>query len=186
MRKVLEQERREILCPECRVGRKREWQNWRVMVWPTEAKVQQSSIWTESLKGIARERDEQRVLRRMFKMLKEVQLNIRVEKIDTHEGVTVKVLLDSSTTGMFMDRKMTAKYRFRLQKLERPVVVRNIDGTNNSIGAITHQVEVNIYYKNHIERMWMNMCDLEKMDVILGMPWLQVHNPEINWETEKV
>ena len=119
-------------------------------------------------------------------MLKEVQLNIRVEKIDTHEGVTVKVLLDSSTTGMFMDRKMTAKYRFRLQKLERPVVVRNIDGTNNSIGAITHQVEVNIYYKNHIERMWMNMCDLEKMDVILGMPWLQVHNPEINWETEKV
>jgi len=25
MRKVLEQERREILCPECRVGRKREW-----------------------------------------------------------------------------------------------------------------------------------------------------------------
>ena len=41
-------------------------------MWPTEAKVQQSSIWTESLKGIARERDEQRVLRRMFKMLKEV------------------------------------------------------------------------------------------------------------------
>ena len=31
-----------------------------------------------------------------------------------YKGVTVKALLDSGTTGMFMDQKMTAKYRFRL------------------------------------------------------------------------
>jgi len=46
--------------------------------------------------------------------------------------------LDSGTTEMFMDRKMTAKYGFRLQKLERLVVMRNVDGTNNSVGVITH------------------------------------------------
>jgi len=49
-------------------------------------------------------------------MLREVWLNIRVEKIDTHKGVTVKVLLDSDTTGMFMDRKITARHEFKLQK----------------------------------------------------------------------
>ena len=70
-----------------------------------------------------------------------------------HEGITVKALLDSGVTGMFMDRKIAAKYGIRLQKLERPVVVRNVDGMNNSIGAIMHQVEVNVYYKNHVERM---------------------------------
>jgi len=106
--------------------------------------------------------------------------------VDTYEGVTVKALLDSGATGMFMDRKMVAKYRFRLQKLERPVVVRNVDGTNNSTGAIIHQVEVNVYYRSHVERMRMDMCDLGKTDVILGMPWLQAHNPEINWEIEEV
>ena len=74
----------------------------------------------------------------MFKMLREVWLNIGVEKVNMYEGVTVKVLLDSGTIEMFMNRKIAAKYRFRLQKLERPVVVRNMDGTNNSIGAITH------------------------------------------------
>jgi len=58
--------------------------------------------------------------------------------------MTVKALLDSSTTGMFMDRKMVAKHGFRLQKLERPVTIRNMDETNNSAGAITHQVEVNM------------------------------------------
>jgi len=34
--------------------------------------------------------------------------------MDTHEGVMVKALLDSSTTGMFMDRKMAARHGFKL------------------------------------------------------------------------
>ena len=69
-----------------------------------------------------------------------------------------------------MDRKMAVKHRFRLQKLDKPVTVRNVDSINNSTGAIIHQVEVNVYYKNHIERMRMDVYDLEKTDVILGMP----------------
>jgi len=32
-------------------------------------------------------------------------LNIGVEKIDTHKGVMIKVLLDSGATGMFMDKQ---------------------------------------------------------------------------------
>ena len=36
-------------------------------------------------------------------MFQEVQLNIGVEKIDTHKGITVKAFLDSGATGMFMD-----------------------------------------------------------------------------------
>ena len=113
-------------------------------------------------------------------------MNIGVEKVDTHEGITVKALLDSGATGMFMDKKMAAKYRFRLQKLERPIAVRNVDGTDNSGGAITHQVEVNMYYKGYVERIRMDVYDLGKTDIILEMPWLQAHNPEIDWETEEV
>jgi len=63
------------------------------------------------------------VTRRTFKMLREVWLNIEVEKVDTHEGVTVKTLLDSGVTGMFMDKKMAAGHGFRLQKLERTDVI---------------------------------------------------------------
>ena len=35
-------------------------------------------------------------------------------RIDMHKGIIVKALLDSGATGMFMDRKMAAKYGFRL------------------------------------------------------------------------
>ena len=156
------------------------------MAHPIEEKAQQSSMWTGVPKGAVKEEDKQRDIRRTFKMLREVWLNIGVEKVDTHEGVTVKVLLDSGTTGMFIDRKIAAKNRFKLQKLERPVAIRNVDGMNNSRGVITHQVEVNVYYKSHMERMRIDVCDLGKTDIILGMPWLQVHNPKINWKTGEV
>ena len=131
-----------------------------------------SSIQTEAPKSTAKEGNEQREVRRTFKMLKKVWLNIGIEKIDTHEGITVKALLDSSTTGMFIDRKITARHSFKLQRLERPVVVKNVDGTNNSTGAITHQVEVNVYYKNHVERMKIDICNLGRTEVILGILWL--------------
>ena len=43
-----------------------------------------------------------------------------------------------------------------------------------------------MYYKGYIERMKIDVCDLEKTDVILGMLQLQIHNLEINWEIGEV
>jgi len=98
----------------------------------------------------------------------------------------VKVLLNSGITEIFIDKRMALKHGFRLQKLERPIAVRNMDRTNNSGRAIMYQVEYNVYYKGHVERMRMDICDLGKIEVILGMPWLAAHNSEINWEIEEV
>ena len=104
-------------------------------------------------------------------------MRIGMEKINTHEGVTVKALLDSRATGMFVDKKFTEKNRFKMDKLERLVKVTNVDGSNNSGGNITHEIECNVYYKGHLERMRFNVCDLRRTEVILGMPWLAAHNP---------
>jgi len=147
---------------------------------PREAKAQQSGAWSGEPESTARKGDSRKEVRRTFKMLREVWLNIGVEKIDTHEGVMIKALLDSGVTKMFMDKQTAARHGFKLQKLERPLIVKNVDGTVNSGGAITHQVECNVFYKGHVERMWMDVCDLGKTEVILGMPWLAAHNPEIN------
>ena len=97
-------------------------------------------------------------------------LNIKVKKIDMYEGIIVQVLLDSDVIEMFMNKKIVVKYGFRLQKLKRLVMVRNMNRTNNSGGAIIHQVEVNVYYKSYIERIRMDICNLEKINVILEMP----------------
>jgi len=119
-------------------------------------------------------------------MLREVWMSIGVEKLDIHEDITIRALLDTSATGMFIDKRMAARHGFKLQKLERPIMVRNVNRTNNSGGAIIYQVECNVYYKDHVERMRIDVYDLGKTEVILGMPWLVAHNPEINWETGEV
>jgi len=65
-------------------------------------------------------------------------------------------------------------------------LVITVDGTGNSGSAILHEVEVNLYFKGHVERVRMDVCNLGKTKVILGMPWLQAHNPEIDWEKGEV
>ena len=123
-------------------------------------------------------RDTEREVRQTLKPLREVWLNVGLERVDTHEGVSVKALLDSGATGLFMSKK--------LEKLKRPIKVRNVDGSDNKGESITHEVEVNLYYRGHMERVRMDVCELGKTEVILGMPWLTAHNPEINWETGEV
>jgi len=113
-------------------------------------------------------------------MLKKVWLDISIERTNTHKGVTIKALLDSSVIEIFMNRKTAAKHGFRLQKLEKPIRVKNIDRMYNSRGAIMHEVEVNMYYKSYVERMRMDICNLGRTEVILGILWLAAHNPEIN------
>jgi len=183
---IPEKDRKKILCPEYGTGRKQLWWDWRIVAYPENGEAQQSSVQKEIPEGTTKGENTQRDIRRTLKMLREVWLDIGVEKVDIYEGIIVKALLDSGMTGMFIDKRMVVKHRFKLQRLERPVVVRNVDGTNNSGGAIIHQVKVNVYYKNHIERMRMDVCDLGKIDKILGILWLQAHNPEINWKTEEV
>jgi len=97
-------------------------------------------------------------------------MSIGVEKLNMHEDITIKALLDSGATGMFMDKRMVARHGFKLKKLERPIMVRNVDRINNSGEAIMHQVECNVYYKGYIERMRKDMCNLGKIKVILKMP----------------
>jgi len=113
-------------------------------------------------------------------------MNVGIKRIDTHKGRTVKALLDSGAMGMFMRRSLVEKEGYRLIKLKQPIQVRNVDGTGNSGGAIMHEIEVNMFYKEHVERVQMDVCKLGKTDVILGMPWLVAHNPEIDWEKGEV
>ena len=81
---------------------------------------------------------------------------------------------------------MQKKQGFKLKKIDRPIYVRNVDGSFNQERPIEHTVEVNIYYQGHRERMEINMIEGQKWNVILGIPWLAHHNPKINWKIGEV
>ena len=105
---------------------------------------------------------------------------------EEEEGIVVDALLDSKATGLVISEEFVRKHRFRRMKLERLVYMRNMDGTLNYAGQIVDTVEVEIYFKGHKERMSIDVIEEQKWKVILGMPWLACHNPEIDWRTGEV
>ena len=125
-------------------------------------------------------------MQRSLQLLREVWIKVGLEKLKNHEGVAVKALLDSRATGLFMDTAFTKEKGFRMERMKKPLLVKNVDETINVGGAITHQVECNIFFKRHIERVRIDVCNLGKIEVILEMPWLAAHNPEIDWEKGEV
>ena len=58
----------------------------------------------------------------------------------------MEALLDSGATRLVMSSEFARKQGFKLKKLDRPMYVRNMDGSLNKKGLIEHTVEVNIYY----------------------------------------
>jgi len=43
-----------------------------------------------------------------------------------------------------------------------------------------------MFFKGYVERVRMDVCNLGKIEVILGMLWLAAHNPKIDWEKGEV
>ena len=117
------------------------------------------------------------------KILREMMVKIGLERL---EGITVEALLDSGVTGLVMSSEFARKQGFKLKKLERPMQMRNMDGSFNKKGPIENMVEVNVYYKEHVEKTEIDVIGGQKWLVILEMPWLACHNPEINWKTREV
>jgi len=140
----------------------------------------------EVLKAKVAVREGEREVRMMLRSLREVWMEVGIKKLKNHKGVTVKALLDSRATRFFVEKKFVKEYSFKLEKLDRPIEVKNIDGTSNSGRRITYELKCNMFYKGHSERLRIDVCNLERIKMILGMPLLAAHNPKINWETREI
>ena len=118
------------------------------------------------------------------KLLREMTVKIGLKQEE--EGVVTEALLDSGAMGLVMSEEFARRHKFKRMKLERPVYMRNVDGMLNYTGPIVDTVEVEIFFKGHEERMLIDVIGGQKWSVILGMPWLKCHNPEIDWKTGEV
>jgi len=63
---------------------------------------------------------------------------VGLEKLESHEGVAVRALLDSGATGLFMNTTFAKEKGFKMERMRKPLMVKNMDGTINVGGAITH------------------------------------------------
>jgi len=106
------------------------------------------------------EEKEGKVRKAVERILREVTVKIGLERLDIQEGVIVEALLDSGATRLVMSSEFAKKQGFKLKRLERPMNVRNVDGSLNKEEPIEYTVEVNIYYQRHRKKT--------EIDVIRG------------------
>ena len=104
--------------------------------------------------------------------------------ITTDERTTeVKALVDSGAGGIFIDFSFATRLRLPFDKIPKPIQVYNVDGTLNTKGMITHTTTLSLGIGGTIVETKFFVTGLGKEKIILGLPWLQDNNPEINWST---
>ena len=94
--------------------------------------------------------------------MREVIVKIGLERIDMQEGNMVEALLDSGAMGLVMSSEFTRKQEFKLKRLDRPIYVRNVDGSLNKEEPIKYTVEINIYYQGHRDRTEIDVIGGQK------------------------
>jgi hypothetical protein len=92
-------------------------------------------------------------------------------------------LIDSGAGGNFIDQETVTNLHLPRTELRRPINVRNVDGTENHKGLITHRTILETTIAN--KRQWISLLitGLGKQKFILGLPWLVKENPDINWQS---
>ncbi|KIL56604.1 hypothetical protein M378DRAFT_16957 [Amanita muscaria Koide BX008] len=89
-------------------------------------------------------------------------------------------LIDCGAEGRFVNENQVNMKKAK--KLKKPLKVKNVDRSPNRKGWITHHILV--HYSMHGIKMkdWFFITDIGDQDMILGMPWLKICNPRIDWK----
>ena len=94
-------------------------------------------------------------------------------------------LIDLGATNNLLNPYIANCHKLPLSKLPRPRIVRNIDGSKNTIGEVTYDMVLRINYQEEDVDHHFFIIDLGTDDMIIGYPFLEVSNSQLNWKTGK-
>jgi hypothetical protein len=112
---------------------------------------------------------------------KKDSMTITVHLYQWHQKTDVEALLDSGTTNNFIDQRTVTLLNMGTKALHQPREVRNIDGTPNQAGSITHYCNLWVRQGSKKVQMGFYVANLGRDRLILGHPWFQNFNPIIDW-----
>src|SRR6202008_2672347 len=113
-----------------------------------------------------------------------VHHNSELIRIRGHVGKhSATVMVDSGSTGNFIDSSYVNRHSLAKWKLRVPESVRLADGTMHTS---TYYSTMNIRMGKAKHLIQLNVIPLKAANVILGIPWLQQYEPTIDWKSGSV
>jgi len=96
----------------------------------------------------------------------------------------VSALVDFGATSSFIDQTFVVQHNIPMIKKSTPILVEVIDGRTIVSGAITHETTpLKLCIGKHTEKIVLNIISTPHHPIILGLPWLEAHNPITDWRS---
>ena len=107
-----------------------------------------------------------------------IKIPMSIKSATLHSSI--KALLDSGATNNFIDPVIINRYSIATYKLPKPRIVRNVDGTKNNMGSMTHATNLKVRHNDYVIQLNFLIANLGGNSTLLGIPFLTAFNPEIN------
>ena len=125
---------------------------------------------------------------------------IRTTRYDCEEKIMIEVriigtegnkhhttaLVDSGASENFIDKAYAEASRIPMQQKATPRRVLTVDGSEVTGGPVTHNAQVHLKINHHKEDIRLHCITIGNAPVILGLPWLKLHDPVIGWKNHTV
>ena len=112
-----------------------------------------------------------------------IPLTIDLSKTEIIETLA---LINSGAGGIFIHTDYAEQLGLKQIPLNKSITARNVDGTPDKRGLITHYIIININVGEKKLLIKAYVVSLGKESLIQGSPWLQKYNPIIDWKTGKI
>ena len=98
---------------------------------------------------------------------------------------SLTALVDTGASGFaFISKKICESLCLNPIALKSSVALVGFEGKRSSL--VTHQVHFSLIIGRHVEELYAFVIDSCKTDLILGLPWLEKHNPYVDWEDHTI
>ena len=105
-----------------------------------------------------------------------IALSVENRVIHTH------ALIDCGASGYaFIDSSFARNNSLPFTPLVRPRILEVVDGRPAAAGKLTHLIKSRMRINRHSEQGSFLVTQLGHYPVVLGVKWLQIHDPSVSW-----
>ncbi|ELK28088.1 hypothetical protein MDA_GLEAN10014939 [Myotis davidii] len=103
-------------------------------------------------------------------------------RVNPYHSVAVQALVDSGASSNFMDERFAQEHYVELFEKPYPQSIHTMDGSligNEPVWL--HTEPLVCFHQNHHELIEFDIVPSPNFSVVLGINWLRVHSPDIDW-----
>ena len=102
------------------------------------------------------------------------------------DGNRTVIAIDTGANRSYISERNVRLWNIPLQQKQIPYELFNFDGKKSGKGIIDQEtVPVVLRIGEHWELLTLDVADTRTYPVILGMNWVNAHNPEVNFNVTR-